>query len=96
MYLLKVAWNQVKCKTLRLLFHIFYVGEISRNYTAPCKENEEIQDCVACEATCPYIDDRVACSLLWCPKACDCKYGFIRKEEGGDCISESDCRLSQT
>ncbi|XP_063923437.1 zonadhesin-like [Zophobas morio] len=67
-------------------------GEISRNYTAPCKENEELQDCVGCEATCPSIDDPVECWLSWCPRACACKYGFIRKNYGGDCISESECR----
>ena len=71
-------------------------AEIIWIYTAPCKENEEITECLACEGTCALIDNPVQCLLLWCPKGCICKPGFIRREEGGDCISESECRRSRT
>ncbi|XP_044255182.1 serine protease inhibitor swm-1-like [Tribolium madens] len=69
-------------------------GEISRNYTKPCGKNEEVTECAdACQATCDVLTPP-GCTMLWCPKGCICKKGYVREKTGGVCVLKENCKKS--
>ncbi|KYB27884.1 hypothetical protein TcasGA2_TC032774 [Tribolium castaneum] len=67
-------------------------GEISKNYTKACEKNEEETECeTACQATCADLTPP-ECAMLWCPKGCVCKEGYVREETGGACVLKENCK----
>ncbi|KAG8177858.1 hypothetical protein JTE90_027123 [Oedothorax gibbosus] len=58
----------------------------------PCRENEQITDCVSPCNTCSH---RSKCYFEYCDKGCDCKPGFF-KNSTGCCVPANKCDVRES
>ena len=61
-----------------------------------CAVNEVWNTCSsACEITCQNQFNPVDVCTLQCVQKCDCKFGFLRDERTGKCVSSKQCPIAQ-